>query len=701
MKYTAFALLFLFVSSRGAFAVSPMPFPERIILASPDGPREAGLMMGYYESLRDWGRVVSREFRPVPGRPGQGYYGLPRNVEDDVRPITYAVLVNAFLSRVAPPGEGIGVAERACLEGEAVAALRYLCAGHVTGGSVCLNGKPWGDQWQSAMWSAAAGLGAWIIFDKLDASLRESVVSLVVHEADRFIHQKPKSSEWRDTGAEENAWNAMIVSLAASMLPEHPRAAQWDGAAKRYLYNAFSVAADAGDTNIGDDGRRVCDWVSTVNAHPDYTVENHGLVHVGYLRDTLCMMLQSAVLYEVGGREAPRAAFHHVGEAWNVMLAAMSHDGAPVYFGGNDWKIIHTQPVDVSIYATLALLRDDPVAARLEEIALDRTRAIQRAEGGFYNVRRDLEYGGLCTTLLISAYMARAAGGGGATPLSDEELDRRLHRVSHLEYARAILHRAPDRFVSFSWGPKRIALAQPRNGGGVVWPHFASGMGYINGQDASERYAKLDAIEYATGEDCFAVAGRLLRHGGGATQEFAFVSRPGGVVVYMERLRAAPGFELRSRETGVVGHEYPLGENTRVLYGRHGETRVVGTGNEAGVRELATDWLNLGGVVGYVVRRSAERENVMRYHDLTQGEGRVPKLQEWFSLIGDPHPAAWSADGDAACLVTFLNQSPAETERWSGRVEFTTEADAAVCRVGDEVVRVNWLTLESRVETAR
>ena len=666
------------------------------------------MMMGYYESIRDWGRVVTKQWEPVPGRPGQGYYGLPRNVEDDVRPICYAVLVNGFLASIEPPGAGIDAAERAELRGQAIAALRYLCASHVTGGSACLNGEPWGDQWQSAMWSTSAGLGAWTIWDDLDPALRESVVRLIEFEADRLIEKKPKSSEWRDTGAEENAWNAMIGSLARNMMPDHPRATQWDEAAKRYLYNTFSVAADATDTSPGDDGRSVSEWVTTVNAHPDFTIENHGLVHVGYLKNTLSMLLENAVLYEVGGRTAPRAALHHAGDAWQVLLSSMSWDGSPIYFGGNDWKIIHTQSVDTNIYATLALFGDDPVAARLEEVAIDRLRAIQRTQGGFFNVRRDLEFGGLCAGRLISAYLAHAAGGAGAAPLSDEELDARLRRVVHLEYAKAILHRTPSKFVSFSWGPKRMALALPRDGSWVVWPHFASGMGYVNGADASERNARMDAILYRVGERDFAVAGRLSRHGGSATQEFAFASLPGDVVVYIERLRTAPGFDLKSRETGVVGHEYALGENTRTFYGRHGETVVTGTGGKKAVHELATDWLNIGGKVGYVVRRSppspggrgsgggGEIENVMRYHDFTKGEGRVPKLQEWLSLVGERSAAAWSKDGDAACVVTFLNQSPEATAEMAERVKFESSGDGATCRVGNDTITVDWKTLEVR-----
>jgi len=73
------------------------------------------------------------------------------------------------------------------------------------------------------------------------------------------------------------------------------------------------------------------------------------------------------------------------------------------------------------------------------------------------------------------------------------------------------------------------------------------------------------------------------------------------VTFYFERIRTAPGFPHPERETGIVGHEYELGANHREFYGQSGSVRVEGVGTQSGVRELATDWLNLGNRVGYVV----------------------------------------------------------------------------------------------------
>jgi len=674
------------------------PLSPELALAKPASPREQALMEGYYDSIQQWAIILAARFQRVPGHSDWGYYGRGGHLENDVRPITYAAMVNAFLSEVKSATGAEDIAARLRCRQEATAALRYLTQAHVTGGGACLDGKPWGNQWQSAMWARAMGMAGWFIWPHLDDELKRSVARLIEFEADRFISAKPKSSEYGDTGAEENAWNSTLLALAANMMCDHPRAAKWDEAARRYMYNSLSVAADQADETPGDFDRPIGQWVTTVNAHPDFTVENHRLVHVGYLKTTVAMLLESACHYAIVDTPAPRACFHHVGEAFDVLLACSAWDGAPVYFGGNDWKTFHSQATDIVMYAGLGALADDGRAAYLEETALDWLRRLQKAEGGYYNVRRDIEYGGLCATRLIACYLLHAVSSEGAPPVTKMEFDRACTGVRYLKYARAILHRTPTKFASFTWGPKRIAIAMPTNGNWVVWPHFASYLGLINGKEPSGRYAELAELNHTIGADRFAVTGRLKRLGGQVTQDFAFASLPSDVTVYIERLTTEEGFGVTSRETGVVGHEYDLGTNERILHGRFGTQRLVGAGGEAKTHEWRTDWLNVGDRAGYVVCRTEGRDNLVRYRDLTQGTGRVPKLVEWFSLIGDHDSKALPDQGDWACIVTLLNQPASETEGWAGRVRFSVDGNQTTCRIGANAVRVDFDSMTTIIE---
>ena len=64
--------------------------------------------------------------------------------------------------------------------------------------------------------------GRVVLWDDLDRDPQTAVARLVESEADRFPRLAPKSSLHNDMGAEENAWNALITSLACDMMPEQP-----------------------------------------------------------------------------------------------------------------------------------------------------------------------------------------------------------------------------------------------------------------------------------------------------------------------------------------------------------------------------------------------------------------------------------------------------------------------------------------------
>jgi hypothetical protein len=666
------------------------PIPREVLAPKTPAPISRKYIQAYYDSILLWGRIVADQVRPVPERRGQSYLGLPRHVENDVRPTAYAAMVLGFLSEYRPWwGEGEQV-ERARWRESAIGLLRYLTASHVSGGGVCLNGKPWGNQWQSAMWARAVGMSGWFLWPDLNQDLQTAVARLVECEADRFLQQPPKSSLRNDTGAEENAWNALITSLACNMMPSHPRAQAWEESSLRYLYNTFSVAGDAHDPTPGDRGRPIKDWVTTVNAHDDFTVENHGMVHVGYLKNAASELQENALPWLMEGRKAPGACMHHEREVFELLMHCMAWDGVPVYFAGNDWKIYHTQSSDIVLYTMLSLLTADRRAAYLEQTALEWLTRIQQAEKGYYNVRRDLEYGGLCATRLIACCLAHGLVDSPPAPITAAEFDRLASGTRHLVAGKTVVHRTPSKFASFTWAQKRMALALPRHGTWVIWPHFASYLGILNGQDSSQRCARLNNLRVEVQPESFRVSGTLLRCDGKLVQDFYFASPAGDYTVYVERLKAEKDFRLDSRETGVIGLEYPLGSNSRTLYGPWGSVKTTGYGGEAKVRTLPGDWLNIENCIGYVVLRSDGRRNVIRHHDESQGFGRVPQLQEWISLVGETEPIP-PATPSWACIVTFLNQTAEETAKWCRRVQFSVKNHAARCVIGPETFPVDFL----------
>jgi len=670
------------------------PIPPAVLAPTPSAEASLRLVKAYYASVLSWGEIVTKHVRPVPGHPDWRYLGLPRHVEDDVRPTAYAAMVLGFLAQYEPPGTEIDPGDRVRWRKEAIGLLCYLTASHVSGGGTCVNGKPWGNQWQSAMWARAAGMAGWLLWDDLDEDLQQAVARLVEFEADRFLREAPRSQVHNNTGAEENAWNALVTGLACNMMPEHPRANAWEEASIRYMYNTLSVAADARDDAPGDRGRPIRDWVTTVNAHDDFTVENHGFVHMGYLKTTASELQENVLPWLITGRPAPAACGHHVGEVFEILIDCMAWDGGPLYFAGTDWKAYHEQCCEIVVYTMLSLLRNDRRAALLEETAIEWIARQQAAEGGYYNVRRDLEYGGLCATRLVACCLAHGIVDAPAEPISGAEFDRLATGTRGFKAGKAVVHRTPTKLASFTWSQKRMALAVPRDGTWVVWPHFASYLGVLDGEDSSSRHAELEDIDVDVQPDQFRVAGTLVRCQGQLVQDFFFASPPGDYTVYIERLRPKGDFRLTERETGVVGLEYPLGSNHRVLHGPWGKLAAQGYGGEAKIHTLDGDWLNIDERVGYVVRRADGQRNLIRYHDESRGSGRVPKLQEWISLVGQneampPSAPSW------ACVVTFLNQTARDTASRAGDVQFRVEGNAATCQIGEETIRVDFAGLKN------
>ncbi|MCC6126143.1 MAG: hypothetical protein IT426_14370 [Pirellulales bacterium] len=665
------------------------PIPAKLMAPQPSAKISRDYLESYYESVRAWGKIVEDQVRPVPRHDDRRYLGLPENVENDVRPTAYAAMALGFLAEYRPPRSEAEKLDHERRRALAVGLLRYLTNSHVTGGGACVNGKPWGNQWQSAMWARAVGMAGWFLWPRLDEKLQVSVARLVEYEADRFIEQPPKSGLINDTGAEENAWNASITALACNMMPSHPRAKAWEESALRYMYNTFSVAADARDSTPGDFGRPVKEWVTTVNAHDDFTVENHGLVHVGYLKNSASMLQENALAWLMSGRKTPAACMHHMPDVFDLLTHCMAWDASPVFFSGNDWKNYHEHCVEIVVYTMLSLLQSDRRAAFLEPTALDWLARQQRTEKGYYNVRRDLEYGGLCATRLIACCMAHGIVDPPPESVSAAEFDRLAAGTRHLVSSKAVVHRTPTKFASFAWAQKRMALSIPRDGSWVIWPHFSSYLGIIDDRDSSKRNALLQDIRVQVRPDGFQVSGTLRRCGGKLIQDFFFASPPGDFTVYIERLRLAEGFRLKSRETGIIGLEYPLGQNERQLHGPWGVLKTEGYGGRSQVRKLSGDWLNIGDAVGFVVRRGNGQKNLIRYHDEAKGEGRVPQLQEWLSLVGEADPSSLAKES-WACVVTFLNQPSRQTESWASRIRFAVEGDRATCTNGVETFGVDF-----------
>jgi hypothetical protein len=168
--------------------------------------------------------------------------------------------------------------------------------------------KGWEYPWQSALWAAYLGHGAWMLWDDLDSETRALVAELVEWEADRLTSFTVPywNGKGGDTKAEENAWNSMVLSLAVAMMPKHPNVRARKEKCSELMISAYSTEADL-QRDRPLDGKPVKDWLRGFNANPDGSVINHGFLHPDYTL-AVHLNLRAFVVQPLARQPVPEAA---------------------------------------------------------------------------------------------------------------------------------------------------------------------------------------------------------------------------------------------------------------------------------------------------------------------------------------------------------------------------------------------------------
>ncbi len=128
------------------------------------------------------------------------------------------------------------------------------------------------------------------------------------------------------------------------------------------------------------DGRPVSEWVHGANLNPDFTLENHNILHPSYILCSSYFLTQTAMQYRYGGRPVPQAATHHLMDTWRMFETILLPTGENVYPQGQDWELHGLNPIQ--LFASIGTLMKDPVAAEMERVNLQYMRAWQEMAGG-------------------------------------------------------------------------------------------------------------------------------------------------------------------------------------------------------------------------------------------------------------------------------------------------------------------------------
>ena len=198
----------------------------------------------------------------------------------------------------------------------------------------------WGLGWETAHWAMLAGAAAWLEWDRLDPQTRADVTTMVVAEADHQLALRvpywhsPDGTPITpgDTKAEEDAWNAGLLALAAAMMPSAPHAPQWRAKAAELGVAAYAVRADDTSTTVVN-GVPLSQRLKGYNAYDDGTVENHHIIHPDYASAVQLLWL-AADFDRLARQRVPEAMFHNGGLVYSALSTVGYTAGAPSPAGG-------------------------------------------------------------------------------------------------------------------------------------------------------------------------------------------------------------------------------------------------------------------------------------------------------------------------------------------------------------------------------
>ena len=210
-----------------------------------------------------------------------------------------------------------------------------------------------GGTWQASLETYGWGYAAHLLWDELDADTRARVERVVTAEADILVTKPIESGTPGNTAAEDAGWNTPTPALAAVMFPADPARAAWEETAKRLALNATSRAEDEGVDELVD-GAPLRDWIVSVNANPDHTLENHGFFNPIYQQVVHVNIGEAAMIYAQAGHPLPEAFSFRTEEIWDGILGPLTaDDGDLILTAGQDWTSKDYQHLDyLTVLAT-------------------------------------------------------------------------------------------------------------------------------------------------------------------------------------------------------------------------------------------------------------------------------------------------------------------------------------------------------------
>ncbi len=409
--------------------------------------------------LTRWADAAENLWHSNPVNPDCGYYGSGYQTWGIQSNWNYACTLATLATRFP---ENPLWHQRACQS------LRYVLDTHITGSRPCNDGRPWGHSWISMLGIERGMNGLRHLLPSLSKTEHTKLRKLLVSEADWLLNPirggTPGifAAKWNQSGhnhPESNIWSGSLLWRVAELYPDESHADAWREQAHRFLLNGVSVEADAADSRLIA-GKPISDWHIGANFFPNYALDHHGYLNVGYM--AICVS-NVAILHfdaKVAGFQVPESLHHHQADLWKVLRNMIFTDGRLARIGGDSrvrFAYCQEYLLPGLLYAADHL--QDSHALTLARGLLD--VMANEAEGGtglFYEKRLEslrrqnphyyarLESDRACVLAMLQNYLPLLK----VPPLPSSPSESTVLEWSEKEHG-AVLHRSPRRFASFAW----------------------------------------------------------------------------------------------------------------------------------------------------------------------------------------------------------------------------------------------------------
>lgn len=581
--------------------------------------------------LKNWAAYAERDWYAIPGRTDLGCYGTGYN--------SWGVQTNqkyvSAMAVLAAHGDRVG-ADTAHARQRALAALRFSLASHVSGDFHCTDGTQWGHTWISALGVERMMHGVRLLADHLTDDDRAALQRMLTSESDWLLshYGEIAGDVWASSGKnkpESNIWNGALLWRTAAMYPQSEHAEEWRLRAHQFMMAGVSIPADASDQRIVA-GRRICDWFAGANFFPNYALDHHGYLNVGYM--VICTSNAAMLHFDLNhlGLEAPESIHHHQAELWQVLRRFIFSDGRLARIGG-DTRVRYAYCQEYLLPALLyaADHLGDSDALDLAQRALEWTEqeARQNGDGSFYSTRLSEDLGRKSpyyTTRLesdrasaLGMVIAYAPQAWHKQPSPQPAPADRFEASVAGNWAEpehgAAMHRCATRLASFAWRASGLAqgMCQPPDDSHLAeWANNLAGYVRFMGDDVLSRKVLRHQIE--TFDGGFLTCGAIVegadvavlegwRGRDLAVHQIAFVALPDGhTVVGLQHCRAA---DRRVFTTAIKGLHLNVPNDLfngfeRTLATAQGTQTLRSPAAGEQVIDLASPWASIDDTIGAV-----------------------------------------------------------------------------------------------------